>query len=134
MSKIDNMLSTSTSSLATQMQDFFTSLQTLVSNAEDPAARQALIGKSEGLVNQFKTTKINICARQDKQVNIAIGASVDQINNYAKQIASLNDQISRLTGVGAGASPNNLLDQRDQLVSELNQIVGVSERSGWRHL
>ncbi len=56
MSKIDNMLSTSTSSLATQMQDFFTSLQTLVSNAEDPAARQALIGKSEGLVNQFKTT------------------------------------------------------------------------------
>ncbi|EOW5739216.1 flagellar hook-associated protein FlgK [Escherichia coli H45] len=91
MSKIDNMLSTSTSSLATQMQDFFTSLQTLVSNAEDPAARQALIGKSEGLVNQFKTT----------------------------------DQISRLTGVGAGASPNNLLDQRDQLVSELNQIVGV---------
>ena len=124
MSKIDNMLSTSTSSLATQMQDFFTSLQTLVSNAEDPAARRALIGKSEGLVNQFKTTD-QYLRDQDKQVNIAIGASVDQINNYAKQIASLNDQISRLTGVGAGASPNNLLDQRDQLVSELNQIVGV---------
>ncbi len=125
MSKIDNMLSTSTSSLATQMQDFFTSLQTLVSNAEDPAARQALIGKSEGLVNQFKTTDQAVLRDQDKQVNIAIGASVDQINNYAKQIASLNDQISRLTGVGAGASPNDLLDQRDQLVSELNQIVGV---------
>lgn len=124
MSKIDNMLSTSTSSLATQMQDFFTSLQTLVSNAEDPAARQALIGKSEGLVNQFKTTD-QYLRDQDKQVNIAIGASVDQINNYAKQIASLNDQISRLTGVGAGASPNNLLDQRDQLVSELNKVVGV---------
>ncbi|NNQ64686.1 flagellar hook-associated protein FlgK [Escherichia coli] len=88
MSKIDNMLSTSTSSLATQMQDFFTSLQTLVSNAEDPAARQALIGKSEGLVNQFKTTD-QYLRDQDKQVNIAIGASVDQINNYAKQIASL---------------------------------------------
>ncbi|WP_406817182.1 FlgK family flagellar hook-associated protein, partial [Klebsiella variicola] len=27
--------------------------------------------------------------------------------------------------VGAGASPNELLDQRDQLVSELNKIVGV---------
>lgn len=48
-----------------------------------------------------------------------------QINNYAKQIANLNDQISRMTGVGAGASPNDLLDQRDQLVSELNKIVGV---------
>lgn len=124
MSKIDNMLSTSTSSLATQMQDFFTSLQTLVSNAEDPAARQTVIGKADGLVNQFKTND-QYLRDQDAQVNTAITTSVDQINNYAKQIANLNDQISRLTGVGAGASPNELLDQRDQLVSELNKIVGV---------
>lgn len=124
MSKIDNLLSSKTSSISTSMQDFFTSLQTLVSNAEDPAARQALIGKADGLVNQFRTTD-QYLRDQDKQVNTAIKASVDQINNYSKQIASLNDQISRLTGVGAGASPNDLLDQRDQLVSELNQIVGV---------
>ncbi len=124
MSKIDNLLSSTTSSISTSLQDFFSSLQTLVSNAEDPAARQALIGKSDGLVNQFKTTD-QYLRDQDKQVNIAIGSSVEQINNYTKQIASLNDQISRLTGVGAGASPNDLLDQRDQLVSELNQIVGV---------
>ena len=124
MSKIDNMLSTSTSSLATQMQDFFTSLQTLVSNAEDPAARQTVLGKADGLVNQFKTND-QYLRDQDAQVNTAISTSVDQINNYAKQIANLNDQISRLTGVGAGASPNELLDQRDQLVSELNKIVGV---------
>ena len=124
MSKIDNLLSSKTSSISTSMQDFFTSLQTLVSNAEDPAARQALIGKADGLVNQFKTTD-QYLRDQDKQVNTAIKASVDQINNYSKQIASLNDQISRLTGVGAGASPNDLLDQRDQLVSELNQLVGV---------
>ncbi|MFI3666093.1 flagellar hook-associated protein FlgK [Citrobacter braakii] len=124
MSKIDNLLSSKTSSISTSMQDFFTSLQTLVSNAEDPAARQALIGKADGLVNQFRTTD-QYLRDQDKQVNTAIKASVDQINNYSKQIASLNDQISRLTGVGAGASPNDLLDQRDQLVNELNQIVGV---------
>ncbi|HEJ0179410.1 MULTISPECIES: flagellar hook-associated protein FlgK [unclassified Citrobacter] len=124
MSKIDNLLSSTTSSISTSLQDFFSSLQTLVSNAEDPAARQALIGKADGLVNQFKTTD-QYLRDQDKQVNIAIGSSVEQINNYTKQIASLNDQISRLTGVGAGASPNDLLDQRDQLVSELNQIVGV---------
>ncbi|EOA2698144.1 flagellar hook-associated protein FlgK [Citrobacter freundii] len=124
MSKIDNLLSSKTSSISTSMQGFFTSLQTLVSNAEDPAARQALIGKAEGLVNQFRTTD-QYLRDQDKQVNTAIKASVDQINNYSKQIANLNDQISRMTGVGAGASPNDLLDQRDQLVSELNQIVGV---------
>lgn len=62
------------------------------------------IGKADGLVNQFKTTD-QYLRDQDKQVNTAIKASVDQINNYSKQIASLNDQISRLTGVGAGGIP-----------------------------
>jgi flagellar hook-associated protein 1 FlgK len=124
MSKIDDMLSGTTNTLATTLQGFFTGLQTLVSNSEDPAARQALLGKADGLVNQFKVTD-QYLRDQDKQVNLAVQSSVDQINNYASQIANLNDQISRLKGVGAGASPNDLLDQRDQLVSQLNQIVGV---------
>ncbi|AMO48995.1 flagellar hook-associated protein FlgK [Kosakonia oryzendophytica] len=124
MSKIDDVLSGTTNTLSTSLQGFFSSLQTLVSNAEDPAARQALLGKGSALVNQFKVAD-QYLRDQDKQVNLSISSSVDQINNYTKQIASLNDQISRLTGVGAGASPNDLLDQRDQLVSELNKIVGV---------
>lgn len=124
MSKIDDVHSDTTNSLSANLQDFFKSLQTLVSNAEDPAARQTVLGKADGLVNQFKTND-QYLRDQDAQVNTAISTSVDQINNYAKQIANLNDQISRLTGVGAGASPNELLDQRDQLVSELNKIVGV---------
>ena len=124
MSKIDDVLSDTTNSLSATLQDFFTSLQTLVSNAEDPAARQTVLGKADGLVNQFKVND-QYLRDQEKQVNTAITTTVDQVNNYAKQIANLNDQISRLTGVGAGSSPNNLLDQRDQLVSELNQLVGV---------
>ncbi|BBQ84375.1 TPA: flagellar hook-associated protein FlgK [Kluyvera ascorbata] len=124
VSKIDNMLSSSTNNLSTTLQDFFSSLQTLVSNAEDPAARQTVLGKADGVVNQFKVTD-QYLRDQDKQVNLSIASSVDQINNYTSQIASLNDKISRLTGVGAGASPNDLLDQRDQLVSDLNKLVGV---------
>ncbi|WNY84391.1 flagellar hook-associated protein FlgK [Cronobacter dublinensis] len=124
MSKIDDMLSGTTNNISTTMQDFFKSLQTLTSNAEDPAARQTLLGKADGLVNQFKVVD-QYLRDQDKQVNTAVTASVQQINNYATQIASLNEQITRLTGMGGGASPNDLLDQRDQLVSELNKIVGV---------
>ncbi|AUV00789.1 flagellar hook-associated protein FlgK [Phytobacter ursingii] len=124
MSKIDNMLSGSTNTLATALQGFFSSVQTLVSNAEDSSSRQSVLGKADGLVNQFKVAD-QYLRDQDKQVNTSISSSVDQINNYTSQIANLNDQISRLTAVGGGASPNDLLDQRDQLVSELNSIVGV---------
>lgn len=124
MSKIDDVLSDTTNSLSTSLQSFFSSLQTLVSNASDPSSRQALLGKADGLVNQFKVAD-QYLRDQDKQVNLSISTSVDQINNYATQIASLNQQISKLTAVGAGSSPNDLLDQRDQLVSELNKVVGV---------
>ena len=124
MSKIDNILSGTTNSLASNIQDFFKSIQTLTSNAEDPAARQALLGKSEGLVNQFKVND-QFLRDLDKQVNISVSSSVEQINAYASQIANLNDQISRLTGMGAGSRPNDLMDQRDKLVGDLNNIVGV---------
>jgi len=124
VSKIDSMISSSTNNLSTTLQDFFSSLQTLVSNAEDPAARQTVLGKADGVVNQFKVVD-QYLRDQDKQVNLSISSTVNLVNNYSSQIASLNDKISRLTGVGAGASPNDLLDQRDQLVSELNKLVGV---------
>lgn len=124
VSKIDSMISSTTNNLSTTLQDFFSSLQTLVSNAEDPAARQTVLGKADGVVNQFKVVD-QYLRDQDKQVNLSISSTVDLVNNYSSQIASLNDKISRLTGVGAGASPNDLLDQRDQLVSELNKLVGV---------
>lgn len=124
MSKINDLLSDTTNSLAVNLQDFFSSLQTLVGNAEDPAARQAVLGKSQGLVNQFKSSD-QYLRDQDKQVNGSITSSVAQINGYASQIAALNDKIARLKGAGEGIAPNELLDQRDQLVSQLNQIVGV---------
>ncbi|BBV66536.1 flagellar hook-associated protein FlgK [Kluyvera ascorbata] len=124
VSKLDNMFASTTNNISTTLQDFFSSLQTLVSNAEDPAARQTVLGKADGVVNQFKVAD-QYLRDQDKQINLSISSTVDQINNYTSQIASLNDKISRLTGVGAGASPNDLLDQRDQLVSDLNKLVGV---------
>ena len=124
MSKINDLLSDTSNSLAVNLQGFFSSLQTLVSNAEDPAARQAVLGKSQGLVNQFKSSD-QYLRDQDKQVNGSISSSVAQINGYAGQIAALNDKIARLKGAGEGIAPNDLLDQRDQLVSQLNQIVGV---------
>ena len=124
VSKIDSMISSSTNNLSTTLQGFFSSLQTLVSNAEDPAARQTVLGKADGVVNQFKVVD-QYLRDQDKQVNLSVSSTVALVNNYSSQIASLNDKIARLTGVGAGASPNDLLDQRDQLVSELNKLVGV---------
>lgn len=124
ISKIDNLLADSTTSLSTTLQAFFTNLQSLTSNAGDSSTRQTVLGKAEGLVNQFKVTD-KYLKDTAEGLNTQIQSTVGQINTYASQIAELNNQITRLTGANQGQAPNDLLDQRDQLVNELNKLVGV---------
>ncbi len=125
LSNLDDMFSSTTNTLSTTVQDFFSSLQTLTSNASDSSSRQAVLGKADGLVNQFQVTDTYL-RNVDSSLNTSISSSVDQINGYAKQIANVNEQITKLKGAGAGNEPNDLMDQRDQLVSDLNKIVGVT--------
>ncbi|MBZ6409253.1 MAG: flagellar hook-associated protein FlgK [Kalamiella piersonii] len=130
ISNIDDLLSTSTTSLSTSIQGFFTNLQNVVSNANDPSARQSMLSNAQGLVNQFQTTAQYLTNMQGS-VNTDVASNVDQINTYTSQIADLNKQIGKLS-TASGAQPNDLMDQRDQLVNNLNNIVGgsVSKQDG----
>jgi flagellar hook-associated protein 1 FlgK len=59
-------------------------------------------------------------------VNSRITADVTQINSIASAISTLNKQIVVGTAQNGNQPPNELLDQRDQLVSKLSQLVGFS--------
>ncbi|AMG58255.1 flagellar hook-associated protein FlgK [Pantoea vagans] len=124
ISNIDDLLSTSTTSLSTSLQGFFTNLQNVVSNANDPSARQSILSNAQGLVSQFQTSAQYLNSMQNS-VNADIDSNVKQINTFSTQIADLNKQIAKLT-TGNGTAPNDLLDKRDQLVNDLNNVVGVT--------
>ncbi|MBO9649304.1 MAG: flagellar hook-associated protein FlgK [Variovorax sp.] len=122
--RIDSLLSDKTAGLSPQMQSFFTAVQGVANTPSDSAARQQLISSAQSLANKFRSTD-QYLSDQNSAVNDQIVGSVDQINTYSSKIASLNQQISMMTAVAGGQPPNDLLDQRDQLVSELSQIVDV---------
>ncbi|BES84343.1 flagellar hook-associated protein 1 [Pectobacterium araliae] len=124
ISKIDNLLASSTTSLSSAIQEFFSNLQNLTSNSGDSSTRQTVLGKAEGLVNQFKVTD-KYLRDMDSGLNTQIQSTVGQINTYTDQIASLNNEITKLMGANSGTMPNDLLDQRDLLVDQLNKLVGV---------
>ncbi|ETS30165.1 flagellar hook-associated protein FlgK [Photorhabdus temperata] len=124
ISQIDNLLADKANSLSNTIDDFFTSLGNVISNAEDDAARTTTIGNAKGLVNQLKSAD-TFLRNMENNINKGITDSVDSINNLTQQIAKLNGEITRMKG-GSNAEPNALLDQRDQLVNELNKLVGVS--------
>jgi len=127
--QINNMLADSTSGLAPSMQNFFTAIQNMVADPSGAAARQSVLSAGQTLAARFQSMDTQLRNLQD-DVNQQIQGSVTNINSYAQQIAQLNLSIARAQSTGQ--PPNDLLDQRDQLVSQLSQEskVTVVEQDG----
>jgi len=122
VSQVDDLLADSTSDLDTLMQDFFSSVQTMSSDASDSAAREEVIGSAETLVAQFNSLGSYLDDMQSS-VSSQITDQVGQVNDLTDQIATLNQQISAL-GSNSDAA-NTLMDQRDSLVTSLSELVDV---------
>lgn len=128
ISQIDNLLADTTSGLSPALQNFFTAVQDVSGNGASTASRQALLSSAETLAGSFQ----QIDGRLDEiggGVNSLIQTNVNLINTYATQIAGLNAKIGTY-GAVQGHQPNDLLDQRDQLVMELNKHVKATVTAG----
>lgn len=124
--QIDNLLADPTSGVASAMQDFFEGVQDVASNPSSLASRQAMLSSAEAMAARFKS----IGARLEDMrqgVNTQVTTSISAINGYAQQIANLNDVIEKAQGTSGEAKPaNDLLDQRDQVISELSKEIKVT--------
>ena len=119
--QIDNLLGDATTGLSPVMQDFFSSIQDVTSNPSGIPARQGVLSSAEALASRFQSLAGRL-EEIEQGVNSQILSSVNSINTYAQQIASLNDAIGRAQRA-TGQPANDLLDQRDQLILELNKEI-----------
>lgn len=121
MRQIDNLLADPDAGLSPVMQDFFASLHEVSADPSSIPARQAVLSTAEALAGRFQGMGARL--REIEQgVNSQITTSVTLINSYGEQIAQLNDAIGRAQR-STGQPPNDLLDQRDQLVLDLNKEI-----------
>ncbi len=118
---IENMLSDVSAGLNPALNDFFASVQNLSANPSDTPTRQTMLSYAQSLVNRFQSTNNRLNEIRDS-VNTQLTSSVSMVNSYAKQIARLNDVIEKAVN-SAGNPPNDLMDQRDQLVLELSKQI-----------
>jgi len=124
INQINNLLANQTTGLAPMLQTMFKGVQAVANTPADSAARQQLISSGQALANQFRTMS-QVLTGLSANVNDQISGSIDQINTYATQIASINKQIALLSNAAGGQAPNDLLDQRDSLVNSLGQLVAT---------
>lgn len=121
--QIDNMLADTNAGVSPALQDFFKGVQQLAADPASLPARQAMVSSAQALTARFNSIDDRL-TQMYEGVNSQIGSSVSAINSYTQQIANLNERIVNAQSSFA-QPPNDLLDQRDQLVADLNKVVGV---------
>ncbi|NGM87567.1 flagellar hook-associated protein FlgK [Parapusillimonas sp. SGNA-6] len=131
ITQINNLFADRTVGITPALQKFFDGIQAVASAPADSAARQELLGRASSLVAQINDANAFLDSQRNN-INTQITTTVTQINSYAERIRDLNTQITTARATASNHEPNDLLDQRDQLVAELSQLVnvGVIEQDG----
>lgn len=121
---INNLFADSATGLSASLQAFSQALQTLANSPSQSTTRQAVLNQAQTLISQFKSYSSSL-GQLDSQVSSQLNAETGSISSLASSIATVNQQILAARSQSQ-QTPNDLLDQRDQLVTQLSQHIGVN--------
>jgi flagellar hook-associated protein 1 FlgK len=113
----------SNSSVRTLMDKFWNSWQELSLRPSDTAAREAVLSTGKALAQGIRDEYRQLTNFRST-VDGDVRGTVKQVNDLAKQIAGLNNQIEQSKAMGD--EPNDLMDRRDSLVEKLGHLVPVT--------
>ncbi|MCG8988260.1 flagellar hook-associated protein FlgK [Delftia acidovorans] len=110
--------------LGAAITDMMNSFGDVAGAPTDPSARQVVLTRMNELAARFRSASAQL-DELDYSAKQQMGNDVTVVNSLAGQVATLNAQISR--SIASGQTPNDLLDQRDQLVRNINKYVQTSQ-------
>ncbi|MGH9104408.1 MAG: flagellar hook-associated protein FlgK [Acidimicrobiales bacterium] len=114
----------SSNGISSQLTKFWQDWSTLANNPSDGPTRAMLVQDAGTLTSSLNQTSTALGALS-QQTTQEISATLAQVNQDASQIAALNQSILA-AGTSGNGSTNEMEDQRDQIVSQLSNQIGVS--------
>ncbi|MGE0759854.1 MAG: flagellar hook-associated protein FlgK [Pirellulaceae bacterium] len=111
--------------LSSSLNRFFSAINDVVNQPEDPAVRNLAVLQGESLSSDFQ--RLNARVRQIRSdANELVVAAADDINRLLEEIANLNVQIVSMEGTSTTASEaGGLRDQRDLALGELAKLIAI---------
>ena len=103
--------------------DFLNAAADMASNPADASARQVLLARAGDVADRYKAAADRLTVLQNG-VNSDLKNSAATVTTLAARVADLNQQIAGYHGLDQ--APNDLLDQRDSLVSQIGQLTQVT--------
>lgn len=121
--QLDSLLASSSTGLSSSLENFFSALSTAAEDPQSLPSRQLVLSSAQGLADRFNllSSRIN---QQNETINSQVDTIVGEINELATSIARLNEAIQ--VDAANGASPNDLLDQRDAAVKRMTELADVT--------
>jgi len=108
--------------LSAAINKFFNALSNLNAHPDEIAYQNEVLTSADAMAGRFRTLG-DFLTNLETQVKLQAENIVDQVNTLAGQIARLNDNIQRIEM--SGGESGNLLDQRDELISQMSELTGV---------
>jgi flagellar hook-associated protein 1 len=112
----------STTGLDSRLSAFWNSWQGLATDPTNAGARASVQQDGIALAQSFNSLSQQLTQEQ-QNADQNVTANVTTINSLATQIANLNQQIA--TVAASKQQPNDLMDQRDQLIDQLSNIAPI---------
>ena len=123
--QVDNLMANPDTGMASSMKAFFSATNGVASDPTSIPARQVMVTASNTLTSQFNNVSSQLENLRANN-NAYMQTNIDSINSYTQSIADLNSKIASATRGGGSQFPNNLLDQRDQVLAKLSENIDVS--------
>ena len=108
----------------TMFSEYQAKMSSLATNTSNSNFALDFIGAA-GKLSEYFNILYNNFQKMQTDVNDEIKINVDQVNNYAQQIATLTKQINTIEIGGAGTVANELRDKRDLIIDNLSALIDV---------
>jgi flagellar hook-associated protein 1 FlgK len=123
--QMDNLLADPDAGLSPALANFFKGVQDVAANPASIPGRQSMLSAAQSMVARFQGLDQRMSEIRDG-LNSQVRSQVESINTFATQLADINQRIIIAESGSSTQVPNDLLDQREQMVRELNQVVRVT--------
>lgn len=125
LTQLDQIMSSSGNAVVGSLDNFYQALNGVADNPSDSGLRSIVLNQASILSNDFNELTTNF-DQMTKAVNGEIEQVASKISEISKELAKINETIMHSNGSLQTGQPNDLLDKRDQLISQLSEFTNVS--------
>ena len=125
LTQLDQVMSASGNAVAGSIEQFYQALNGVADNPNDSGLRSIVLSQAKSLSDGFNDLTSNFDL-MGKSVNGEIEQVANKISEISLELAKMNESILYAQGSNESGQANDLLDKRDQLISELGEYTSVN--------